>query len=84
MLRDLTYQGLILHEDNPLLNWCVSNAISKIDAQENIMLDKAKSTNRIDLLVATVIGFSRAMSSSLEDARTNILNNYFSGKDFTF
>ena len=58
------------------LNWCVSNAIAKIDAQENIMLDKSKSSNRIDLLVATIIGFTRAMSSSLEDAKTNILNNY--------
>ncbi len=84
MFRDLTYQGLILHEDNPLLNWCVSNAVAKIDHNENIMLDKAKSSNRIDLLVATVIGFSRAMSASLQDAKTAIMNNYFSSKDFSF
>lgn len=83
-LRDLTYQGLILHEDNPLLNWNISNAIVKIDHAENILLDKSKSSNRIDLFVATVIGFSRAMSFSLEDAKTNILNNYLSGKDFSF
>ena len=82
--RDKSFQGLILHEDNPLLNWCVGNAVAKIDGQENIMLDKSKSSNRIDLLVSTVIAFTRARSASLEDAKTNILNNYLSGKDFTF
>jgi phage terminase large subunit-like protein len=84
MFRDLTYQGLILHEDNPLLNWCVGNAIAKIDHNENIMLDKSKSSNRIDLLVSCVIGFSRALSASLEDAKTKIANNFFSSKDFSF
>lgn len=82
--RDKVFEGLVLHEDNPLLNWCVGNAIAKIDHNENIMLDKSKSSNRIDPLVATVIAFSRAMTSSLEDARTKQVNNHFANPDYSF
>ena len=56
--RELVYEGKVFHEYNPILNFCVANAITKQDLQENILLDKKKSINRIDLLVATLIGYS--------------------------
>lgn len=56
--RELVYEGRVEHEYNPLLNFCVSNAITKSDLQENILLDKKRSPKRIDLLVATIIAFS--------------------------
>ncbi len=56
--RELVYEGKVQHEYNPVLNFCVGNAITKSDLQENILLDKKKSTNRIDLLVATIIAYS--------------------------
>lgn len=56
--RELVYDGLVHHEYNPILNFCVANAITKSDLQENILLDKKKSANRIDLLVSTIIAYS--------------------------
>ena len=56
--RELVYSGEVIHEYNPILNFCVANAITKQDLQENILLDKKRSTNRIDLLVATIIAYS--------------------------
>ena len=43
-----------------LFDWCVSNAITRIDKSENEMLDKSKSKNRIDLLVASIFAFKSA------------------------
>lgn len=52
----------IIHFDDPLLTWAIGNAVQRMDAQENIMLDKAKSTERIDPIAAVINGFYRAMS----------------------
>ncbi|USK85717.1 terminase large subunit [Peribacillus asahii] len=59
--REMVYQKKILHENDPVLSWAVSNAVTKEDAQGNIMLDKAKSTNRIDPIAATINAHVRAM-----------------------
>lgn len=59
--RAEVFKGNVQHENDPLLTWAVSNAVQKMDAQENIMLDKAKSTNRIDPIAAVINAFSRAM-----------------------
>ena len=46
---------------NPVLSWAVNNAIMKMDPQENIMLDKAKSPQRIDPIAAVINAYARAM-----------------------
>lgn len=81
--RDLTYQGKILHEDNPLFNWCLGNAIAKTDHLENIMLDKSKSTNRIDPVVATIIALTRALHHDIGSAKAAQMNNHFSGANYS-
>lgn len=58
--RAAVLQGKIVHEKDPLLAWAIGNAVVKMDAQENVMLDKAKSKNRIDPIVAVINAFSRA------------------------
>lgn len=65
--REIVYDGLLKHEYNPILNFCAGNAITKSDLQENILLDKQKSVNRIDLLVACIIGYSEWMEEEVED-----------------
>ncbi|PWK05310.1 terminase large subunit [Tumebacillus permanentifrigoris] len=59
--RDLVYDLKVIHEDNPVLNWAMTNAVQKDDANENIMLDKKKSTERIDPAAALVNAHVRAM-----------------------
>lgn len=56
--RAKAYDGKLLHDDNPVLNWAVGNAVTtggkKVginehgDKNENFMLDKSKSAFRID------------------------------------
>ena len=48
-------RGRIRHGDHPLLNMAVANAIAVKDPANNLKLDKAQSTLRIDPLVATVM-----------------------------
>ncbi|POD82715.1 putative terminase large subunit [Bacillus subtilis subsp. subtilis] len=50
----------IIHSKNDLLTWAMGNAVTKVDAQENIMLDKSKSTQRIDPAAALINAYVRA------------------------
>jgi len=60
--RELVFSGKIVHDDNPVLNWAVGNAVVRQDHNENIMLDKDKSTDRIDPLAAVINAMTRAMT----------------------
>lgn len=74
--RKEVFAGNVIHFDDPLLNWAMGNAVQKQDAQENIMLDKSKSTERIDPVVAIINAFSRAMSNESNDLSSHFLNNW--------
>jgi len=45
---------LIEHDGNPVMRWCVSNAIGVMDAMQNVKLDKKKSRQKIDGAAAAV------------------------------
>lgn len=74
--RREVYAGNIIHFDDPLLNWAIGNAVQKQDAQENIMLDKSKSTERIDPAAAIINAFSRATVGQVQDLSSHFLNNW--------
>ena len=61
--RECVYEQKIHHDGNKALTWCLGNAVTKADAQDNIMLDKKKSTDRIDMAAAGIFAFTRAMYS---------------------
>ena len=46
--RNEVYKGNVIHEKNPVLTWAMGNAVTDTDKNENIMLSKGKSTDRID------------------------------------
>ena len=76
-LRSKVYSKNIIHFNDPLLNWAVGNAVQKQDAQENIMLDKSKSAERIDPVAAIINAFSRATSGEqVQDLSSHFLNNW--------
>lgn len=79
--RECVYEGKIFHDGNKALSWCFGNAVSKSDAQDNIMLDKKKSSDRIDMAAAVIFAFSRAMYA--EDFAYD-LNQVISQGDFSF
>lgn len=49
----------IRHANNPVMRFCVSNAVVTTDATGNIKPDKEKASGRIDGVVSTVMAMSR-------------------------
>jgi len=51
----------LLHNGHPILRWNADNMVVKIDAAENVKPEKDKARERIDGIVATIMGLGRAM-----------------------
>lgn len=78
--KELIMTNKLLHYNNPVLKWCMANAVPKYDANENVVLDKAKSINRIDAVASTITAMTRAMLHEL-DAN---LNKHIESENFSF
>lgn len=52
--------GRIRHDGNPLLRWCVQNAVLIHDRQDRIMFDKRESSDKIDPVVAMTMAYRMA------------------------
>lgn len=76
--RELVLTGKIIHENDPVLTWAVGNAVTKQDHNENIMLDKDKSTNRIDPIAALMNAHVRAIVAEPD------LNKHILSEDWSF
>lgn len=74
--RSSVFNKQVMQFDDPLLAWAVGNAVQKQDAQENIMLDKSKSTERIDPIAAIINAFDRAVAGGAKDLSSHFLNNW--------
>jgi phage terminase large subunit-like protein len=59
--REKVYQQRVKHNNNPVLTWAIGNAVTRQDANENIMLDKSKAGDRIDPIAAVINAHVRAM-----------------------
>jgi len=51
----------LVHDGNPVLRWNANNAVVESDAAGNLKPSKAKSRERIDGIVALLMGLDRAM-----------------------
>ena len=49
------------HGGHPVLRWCADNLVMVRDANENVRPDKEKATDRIDLVVALITAWGRAI-----------------------
>lgn len=78
--RDRVYAGKIKHHGNPVLTWSIGNGLLKKDHNENIMLDKAKSTERIDPIASVINAHVRTvvLEHGGEDLNDHILKDDFS------
>lgn len=70
----LLMEGNIIHGGNPVLRWMAGNVVVETDAAENIKVTKAKSPEKIDGIVATIMALDRAVrnqgdTSSIYDER---------------
>jgi phage terminase large subunit-like protein len=63
-LERLVMSHKIAHGNNPVLNWMADNVVINLDAAGNIKPDKEKSREKIDGIVAMVMGLDRAMRNN--------------------
>ena len=59
---ELVVRDGLRHGNNPVLRWMASNAATEQDSAGNLKFSKKKSLERIDGIVATVMGLARAMA----------------------
>ena len=56
----------LVHGGNPVLRWMASNVVAQTDAAGNVKLDKGKSTERIDGIVALVMALAGLTTDDAE------------------
>ena len=54
------------HGKNPILDWMAGNVSIVFDSNSNFKCDKKKSSDKIDGIVALIMGLARAQSSPIE------------------
>ena len=65
-LMKLTLEKKIAHGSHPVLRWMMDNIFIRTDPAGNIKPDKAKSTEKIDGVVATIMALDRAIRNEGE------------------
>jgi phage terminase large subunit-like protein len=62
-LEGVLLNGKLAHGDHPVLRMCAINAVVEMDAAGNRKLTKAKSTGRIDGMIALAMAIDTALSN---------------------
>ena len=80
LFREMVSQGKVVHDGSPLFTWCLGNAKTEQDNNENIKLSKknASDTKRIDLASAAINAMVRL--PALREANRDINAEIMSGK----
>lgn len=65
-LEKLVVEGRLWHGGNPVLRWMASNVCAVMDSAGNIKCDKSKSSEKIDGIVALIMGLGRALIMPVE------------------
>jgi phage terminase large subunit-like protein len=65
-LERLVASRKLAHGDNPVLTWMADNLIARTDPAGNIKPDKEKSREKIDGIVALLMGLDRALKNQGE------------------
>ena len=55
---------------NPILKWMLSGCVPTYDNNENVRLDKAKSTKRIDGIIASIMALAGTLSEETESSES--------------
>lgn len=70
--------GRFHHDNNPILNWCVSNGTTRETAVGNYkMLDKERPESKIDAVIALLIAMTRARLTPEPEATPMSVSDYF-------
>jgi len=66
-LMRLILENKIIFPENPVLRWCASNIVIETDVGQNIKINKKKSTDKVDPMVALVMGLDAALKDVYEN-----------------
>lgn len=69
----LVMSGKLRVGKNPILKWMLSGCVAITDTNENIRLDKARSTKRIDGIIASIMALAGTMT--IEESNESKYNN---------
>ena len=61
-LERLVYQDQIMHGGNPVMRWMCSNVSIEMNPAADIKISKSKSSEKVDGMVALVMGLGQAMN----------------------
>lgn len=62
----LIMSGKLRVGNNPILKWMLSGCVPIYDTNENVRLDKSRSTKRIDGMIAIIMAIAGTLSEELE------------------
>ena len=65
--------GRLKQDGCPVLRWCVGNAVACRDRQDRFMLDKRKSVDKIDPVVAIIMAHRSAMKAGGRSTDENLI-----------
>ncbi len=72
----LSLQGKLNHANNKVLNWMCSNVVIKKDSNDNLKIDKEKSIEKVDGMVALSMALSLQIKDiDEEEDNTSAYNN---------
>lgn len=66
----LLLSGKLRVGKNPILKWMLSGCVPIFDTNENVRLDKAKSTKRIDGIIASIMALAGTLSEEKETTKS--------------
>jgi phage terminase large subunit-like protein len=61
-LEALVLQKKLIHDGDPVMGWMASNVVAHLDSKDNIYPRKERPENKIDGIVALIMGLSRAIT----------------------
>lgn len=78
--RNDVYDRKMIHDNNPVLEWNIRNAIEKSDTKGNILLDKSKRDKKIDGLAAIINAYVRASTHEYNEKDLDV--SEFASEEF--
>ena len=71
-LLRLVLSGKIRHGGHPVLRWCISNLVVEGDAAGNVKPSKKRSTEKIDLVTASVMALAGCVNNPVQEPESSV------------
>lgn len=78
--RNNVYDEKMMHDNNPVMEWNIKNAVEISDTKGNILLDKRKREKKIDGLAAAINAYVRASTHEYNEKDVDV--SEFANEEF--